>query len=369
MTPQPEIKPLNIAQVAPLWESVPPQHYGGIESIVHLLTEALVERGHRVTLFATRTSQTEARLEASCPSPLRTRVGWDEYQYFELQQLSQVYRQQRQFDIIHFHDKCASLPWSQFLDTPTLHTLHYPFSVNNQAFFGNFLQLPVINISEAQKQAMSHLNYVDTIYNSIDLNRYPFCAHCQIPPYIAFLGRMAPEKGPQFAIAIAKHTGLPLKMAGKIDLDEQEFFDSQLKPHIDGRQIQYLGEVSHDQKVALLAKAAVTVFPIIWDEPFGLVMLESMACGTPVIGMNCGSVPEIITDGKSGFICATINEFVEKIPAALQLSRRQCRQQVEQFFHPIRMVSQYERAYFRVIASRCPDSRHNNLREFQRLCS
>lgn len=350
MAPKPETHLFHIAQVAPLWESVPPQNYGGIESVVSLLTEGLVQRGHHVTLFAVGGSQTRANLEVSSPHPLRSLGGSDEYPYFEAHQLSQVYKQQHRFDLIHFHDKCASLPWSQFLDIPTVHTLHYPFSDSNHPLFDHFPQLPVINISEAQKQAMPHLNYIDTIYNSIDLSRYPFVAECQTPPYLAFLGRMAPEKGPQFAIAIAQYAGLPLKMAGKIDLADQDFFEYQLKPHIDGQQIQYLGEVNHNQKVDLLAKAAATVFPIIWDEPFGLVLLESMACGTPVIGMNCGAVPEVIADGKSGFICSTINEFVHKIPAALQLNRADCRQYVETLFHPRKMVAQYEQAYQQVIA-------------------
>lgn len=211
---------------------------------------------------------------------------------------------------------------------------------------------------------MPHLNYIDTIHNSIDLSRYPFAAQCQAPPYIAFVGRMAPEKGPQFAIAIAQHAGLPLKMAGNIDPAEQDFFDQQIKPHIDGQRIQYLGEVNHAQKADLLAKAAVTIFPIIWDEPFGLGMLESMACGTPVIAMNCGPVPAIIADGKSGFICSTINEFVHKIPAALQLNRTDCRQQAEALFHPTYMVSQYEQTY-RQMMSQVLSSR-NNLHAFQR---
>lgn len=232
--------------------------------------------------------------------------------------------------------------------------------VSNLSLFAPCPQLPVINISEAQKQTMPHLNYSDTIHNTIDLSRYPFAAECQTPPYIAFIGRMAPETGPQFAIAIAQHAGLSLKMAGKIAPSEQDFFDHQIKPHIDGQCIQYLGAVNHAQKADLLAKAAVTVFPIIWDEPFGLMMLESMACGTPVIGMNCGVVPEVIADGKSGFICSTINEFVEKIPAALQLNRVDCRHHVETLFHPTLMVSQYEQAMGLVLSSQ------NNLHTFQR---
>lgn len=209
---------------------------------------------------------------------------------------------------------------------------------------------------------MLHLNYSDTIHNTIDLSRYPFAAECQTPPYIAFIGRMAPETGPQFAIAIAQHAGLPLKMAGKIDPSEQDFFEHQIKPHIEGQHIQYQGDVNHAQKADLLAKAAVTVFPIIWDEPCGLRMLESMACGTPVIGMNCGVVPEVIADGKSGFICSTINEFVEKIPAALQLNRADCRHHVETLFHPTDMMAPYKQAYRQNMG---PTSQ-NNLLTFQR---
>ncbi len=364
MPPHLHIEALHVAQVAPLWESLPPQQYGGIESVVSVLTEGLVQRGHHVTLFAVGGSQTNADLNASCPNPLRSGGGDEDYPYFEAHQLSQVFDQQNRFDIIHFHDKCASLPLSQCFNTPTVHTLHYPFTDSNHALFEHFPQLPVINISEAQKQAMPHLNYIDTIHNSIDLSQYPFAAKCQTPPYITFVGRMAPEKGPQFAIAIAQHAGLPLKMAGKIDLTDQEFFDSQLKPHIDGQRIQYLGEVNHAQKVDLLSKAAVTVFPIIWPEPFGLVMLESMACGTPVIGMNCGAVPEVIADGTSGFICSTIKEFVHKIPATLQLHRTQCRQHVEDLFHPMHMVAQYEQAYQQVIGKK--SASHNNLTTFHR---
>lgn len=364
MHPHLKTDPLHIAQVAPLWESVPPQQYGGIESVVSVLTEGLVERGHQVTLFAVGESQTEAELKASCPTALRANGGDKDYPYFEAHQLSRVFDQQNRFDIIHFHDKCASLPLSRCFKTPTVHTLHYPFTDSNHSLFAHCPQLPVINISEAQKQTMPHLNYIDTIHNSIDLSRYPFAAQCQTPPYIAFVGRMAPEKGPQFAIAIAQHAGLPLKMAGNIDPDEQDFFDQQIKPHIDGQRIQYLGEVNHAQKADLLAKAAVTVFPIIWDEPFGLGMLESMASGTPVIAMNCGPVPDIIADGKSGFICSTINEFVHKIPAALQLNRADCRQQVEALFHPTHMVSQYEQTYRQMMGQVL--SSQNNLHAFQR---
>lgn len=363
MPPHLQTKTLRIAQVAPLWESVPPQQYGGIESVVSVLTEGLVQRGHHVTLFAVGESQTDAELNASCLNPLRAGGREDDYPYFEAYQLSQVFDQQNRFDIIHFHDKCASLPLSQCFHTPTVHTLHYPFTDSNHSLFEHCPQLPVINISEAQKQTMPHLNYIDTIHNCIDLSRYPFVAQYQTPPYIAFVGRMAPEKGPQFAIAIAQHAGLPLKMAGKIDPSEQDFFNHQIKPHIDGHHIQYLGEVNHAQKADLLAKAAITVFPIIWEEPFGLVMLESMACGTPVIGMNCGAVPEVIADGTSGFICSTINEFVEKIPAALQLNRADCRHHVETLFHPTQMVAQYEQAY-RQIMGQVPSQ--NNLLTFQR---
>lgn len=340
-------KPLRIAQVAPLWERVPPQTYGGIENVVSLLTEELVQRGHHVTLFASAESQTSAQLEAVCPHALRQTPLVGEYDYYELLQLSWVYEQQEKFDIIHFHDKCVSLPFSRLIETPTVRTLHYPFTKGNSQLFDNYRQQPYISLSQAQRQPMPQLNYVATVYNSIDLQDYPFYTRSQ-PPYLAFLGRMSPEKGPQHAIAIARATNLPLKLAGKVGFEDEDFFNQTIQPQIDGN-IQYLGELTDSDKVDFLGKAAVTLFPITWDEPFGLVMLESMSTGTPVIGMGLGSVPEVIAHGQTGFVCNGIEDMATRIPAALELDRQTCRDHVANHFSVVQMVNGYEAAYQQVL--------------------
>jgi glycosyltransferase involved in cell wall biosynthesis len=336
---------MKIAQVAPFWEAVPPVTYGGIELVVHLFTEKLVQRGHEVTLFAAGDSLTSAKLLSVCPRALRQDFLASEYEYYEMLQLRQVYEQSKKFDIIHFHDKCASLPFVDLISTPTVRTLHYPFTKGSCCLFNGYQQHGYISISQAQRQPMPHLNYLSTVYNGIDLSNYPFCCQPLEPPYLAFLGRMSPDKGPQHAIAIAKQTGWQLKMAGKVDGGDRNFFDSEIAPKIDGTQIQFLGEVNHAQKVELLGQAAATLFPIQWNEPFGLVMIESMATGTPVIGTNQGSVSEVIADGKTGFVCHTHEEMAAMIPEALKLERSVCREYVQSKFTVKQMVDGYEAAY------------------------
>lgn len=336
---------MKIAQVAPLWETVPPKTYGGIELVVHLLTEELVRRGHEVTLFASGDSLTSAKLESVCPRALRQDSVASEYEYYEMLQLRRVYEQSKNLDIIHFHDKCASLPWVESISTPTLRTLHYPFTNGSSRLFDCYRHHRYVSISEAQRQTLPQLNYFDTIYNAIDSSNYPFSRQPQNPPYLAFLSRMSPAKGPQYAIAIAKRIGWQLKMAGKIDGVDRKFFEKEIAPQIDGKQIQYLGEVNHAQKVELLSQAAVTVFPINWNEPFGLVMIESMAAGTPVVGTNYGSVSEVIAQGKTGFVCQSYEEMADMIPDALKLERSFCRDYVQSQFSVKQMVDAYEAAY------------------------
>lgn len=340
---------MKIAQVGPLWEPVPPTTYGGIELVVSLLTEELMRRGHEVTLFASGDSLTRAKLESVCPHALRQGSAVGEYEYYEMLQHSQVYKQRNNFDIIHFHDKCASLPFTQLISTPTVRTLHYAFTEASIHLFDHYRQQPYISISSAQRQPMPQLNYINTVYNGIDLSSYPFSSKPNHPPYLAFLGRMSPDKGPQHAIAIAKQAGLPLKMVGKVDVVDRKFFEQEIAPQIDGEQIEYIGEVNHAQKVELLSQAAVTLFPITWNEPFGLVMIESMATGTPVIGMNNGSVSEVIAHGKTGFVCPRYEEMAAMIPAALELERSSCRDYVQSKFSVKQMVDAYEEAYRQIL--------------------
>lgn len=341
---------MRIAQVAPLWERVPPPTYGGTELVVSRLTDELVRRGHEVTLFASGDSQTLACLEAVYPCAMRTGTSIEDYATYELLELSRVYEQAGGFDIIHSHVGIAALALAPLVNTPTIHTLHNDFTADNSKLFSLHCQQPYISISNAQRQL--DLNYIRTVYNGIDLQNYPFKAQPEEPPYLAFLGRLSPEKGPQHAIAIAKQTGWRLKMAGKINLVDTQFFEQEIVPQIDGKQIQYLGEVNHTQKVELLRNAAVTLFPISWREPFGLVMIESMATGTPVLGMNFGAVPEVISYGETGFICQSYEEMASMIPAALELNRRMCRTHIENNFSVTQMVDGYEAAYRILLDSR-----------------
>ncbi|MBD2347054.1 glycosyltransferase family 4 protein [Anabaena subtropica] len=341
---------MKIAQVAPLWERVPPPNYGGIELVVSHLTDELVRRGHEVTLFASGDSQTLAYLKAVCPRALRLNKNFQEYAVYETLELSQVYQNAAEFDIIHSHLGISALLAADLVKTPTVHTLHGDFTKDNHKVFSHHHQQPYVSISNAQRQI--HLNYIKTVYNGIEPKDHPFIAQPQEPPYLAFLGRFSPEKGPHHAIAIAKENGWRLKMAGKVDAVDANFFEQEIVPHIDGRQIEYLGEINHTQKVELLGNAAVTLFPINWQEPFGLVMIESMATGTPVIGMNRGSVPEVIDQGKTGFICQTHEEMAQIIPAALELNRRSCREYVENKFSVSQMVNGYEAVYEQIIKSR-----------------
>jgi len=336
---------MKIAQIAPLWERVPPFRYGGIELIVSLLTEELVRRGHEVTLFASGDSITTAKLSSVHNQALRLDPSIKEPGLYELMMLSEVYNNAHHFDIIHSHIGCAALPYTSFAKTPTVHTTHGIFTPDNEKMFRRFAWQPYISISEAQREPRLGLNYIHTIYNGIDTSVYPFYPTPTQPAYLAFVGRLSPEKGPIEAIKIARASGLPLKMAGKVDAVDRTYYREQIEPLIDGDQIQYLGEVTHEEKVQLLGGATVTLFPITWREPFGLVMIESMATGTPVIGMGLGSVPEVIAHGKTGFVCHSLEKMVEAIPAAIKIDRHACREYVLSHFSVQSMTDEYEKVF------------------------
>ncbi|MBD2772926.1 glycosyltransferase family 4 protein [Iningainema tapete] len=354
---------MKIAQVAPLWERVPPPTYGGIELVVSRLTDELVRRGHDVTLFASGDSQTLARLEAVYPRALRLDPKVKEYAVYEMLELSQVYQIAKEFDIIHSHVGISALPLANLVSTPTVHTLHGKFTTDNQHVYSHHQQQPYVSISNAQRQI--DLNYVGTVYNGINPADYPFIAQPQEPPYLAFLGRFSPEKGPQHAIAIAKQTGWRLKMAGKVDVVDVKFFEQEIAPHIDGKQIEYLGEINHAEKAEFLGNATITLFPITWQEPFGLVMIESMAAGTPVIAINLGSVQEVIAQGVSGFVCSSYEEMAAVIPQALQLNRHTCREYVENKFSVTQMVNGYQAVYEKLIQQRISLNGHLRAAQIQ----
>ena len=341
---------MRIAQIAPLWERVPPPAYGGIELVVGLLTDELVTRGHDVTLFASGDSLTLAKLESVHPRALRLDPQVKEYGIYEMLNLSQIYERSNEFDIIHSHIGCAALPCAPLVTTPTIHTLHGVFTPDNEKLFTHARHQNFVSISQSQREPRLNLNYVATVYNGIDVNRFDFYPKADYSPYLAFLGRMSPEKGPHLAIEIAQRSGFPLKMAGKIDPIDVEYFETQIKPHIDQKQIQFLGEANHSQKNILMGKALATLFPITWREPFGLVMIESMATGTPVIAMNLGAAPEIISHEKSGFLCNTVKDCLDAIKQVSHLSRFECREYVLMNFTAERLTDGYEAVYKQVLS-------------------
>jgi glycosyltransferase involved in cell wall biosynthesis len=349
---------MKIAQIAPLWERVPPPAYGGIELVVGLLTDELVARGHDVTLFASGDSITSAKLESIHPQALRLDTSIVEPGVYEMLQLAQVYERAGEFDLIHSHMGCAALPYSKLTKTPTIHTLHGIFTPDNEKMFAYAKAQPYVSISNAQREDRLGLNHVATVYNSIDVNSHHFFPTADEPPYLAFLGRISPEKGPDRAIEIAKATGMPLKMAGKVDPVDVEYFQRQIEPHIDGAQIQFFGEADHWMKNELMGRAIATLFPINWREPFGLVTIESMAAGTPVIAMNLGSVPEIIVDGVSGYICNTVADCIAAVAKIPQISRAGCREYVANRFSVAQMTAGYEAVYQKVLADKFAQNGH-----------
>lgn len=344
---------MRVAQITPLWEQVPPVGYGGTESVVSLLTEELVRRGHHVTLFASGDSTTLAHLEAGCDRALRP-LGMlpPEYAQHEVRQLVKAFDRADQFDVIHSHMDLAALPYGERSLTPVVHTIHGILTAVTGKLFGQYHQENFVSISNSQRRDDLQLNYVATVYNAIAPEQFEFHPEPAAPPYLVFLGRMSVEKGPHMAIEIARRSGCPLKMAGKIDFENKTFFEQQVLPHIDGQQIQFLGEVSQTEKKALMGQATATLFPITWPEPFGLVMPESMACGTPVIAMAMGSAPEIVVDSHTGFLCHTVEDCIEAVAKISTISRQDCRDHVAVNFGVARMVDGYEAVYRQLINER-----------------
>ncbi len=350
---------MRIAQIAPLCERVPPLAYGGTEMIVSLLTEELVRRGHEVTLFASGDSQTSAHLESSCPESLRE-ASPKEITVYQGLQLSRVFSQAAEFDLIHSHVGEAAFAYANLVKTLTLHTVHI-IHPHVEPLWLDAREQNFISISDSQRRKDLQLNYVATVYNGIDTIKYPFRIQPDNPPYLAFLGRMSPEKGPHLAIEIAKRTGWHLKMAGKIDPVDREFFAKEIEPFIDGKQIEFLGELNHQQKCPLMGGAVATLFPITWQEPFGLVMAESMAVGTPVIAMALGSTLEVIEDGKTGFLCHSVEECIAAVDRISEIDRVACRDRVVAKFSVERMVDDYEAVYQKLLAKNLNNHHRPNL--------
>jgi glycosyltransferase involved in cell wall biosynthesis len=335
---------VRIAILSPVWFPVPPTGYGGIEWVVSLLADGLVDAGHEVTLFASGDSRTKARLVSVYDVAPSEQIGTS---LVELDHALACFERADEFDVINDHSGLPGAALTATVATPAVHTVHGPLDGVAAPVYERIAhvapRLGFISLSLNQRKPMLGLPWVANCPNALDLDAYP--VHPHRGEYLLFLGRMSEDKGAHRAIEVAKEMGLPLKLAGKMrEPLEREYFETHVRPGL-GWGIEYLGEVSHEEKVQLLQEARVTLFPISWEEPFGLVMIESMACGTPVVATRFGAVPEVIEDGVSGMIIDDPRDLAAAIERADELDPMTCRRYVEERFSRDRMVADYLEAY------------------------
>jgi glycosyltransferase involved in cell wall biosynthesis len=352
---------MKIAQVAPLIESVPPRLYGGTERIVSYLTEELVGLGHDVTLFASGDSITGAELVPCCHRALRLdRTVSDATPHF-MMMIDEVRERAEGFDILHFHTDLLHFPVFRSLAARTLTTLHGRQDLGDlKSFYSRFVAMPLVSISDDQRKPLPRANFVATIQHGLplELHRPSF----EEGSYLAFLGRISPEKRPDRAIRIARAVGIPLKIAAKVDKVDEDYFRNDIRPLIDGPGVEFIGEINEHEKTKFLGEAAALLFPVDWPEPFGLVMIEAMACGTPVLAFRCGSVPEIIENGVTGWVVDSEEEAIAALPGVLSCDRRAVRQRFEKKFTAARMAQDYVDVYRRLLMMRAPDDKLQNSR-------
>ncbi len=343
---------MRIAQIAPLHEAVPPKLYGGTERVVSYLTDALVEQGHDVTLFASGDSVTRAKLEPSWPTALRLDPTIRDTNAPHFLMLEQVRRIADCFDVLHFH--LDYLPFSVFsdIDVPFLTTLHGRLDLPEiHPMFERFSQTPLVSISDAQRKPMPRANWVQTVLHGLPLKLLT-PSKGTAPDYLAFLGRICPEKGVDAAIRIAAAAGMPLKIAAKVDKVDVEYFQKEIKPLLTLGDVEFVGEIDESRKPAFLSGAKALLLPIDWPEPFGLVMIEAMACGTPTIAFRRGSVPEVIDHEITGFVVEDIAGAVDAAKRLDHLSRDEIRHQFECRFNVHRMAADYVGVYRSLIDAR-----------------
>jgi len=344
-----EGRAMKIAHVAPLYESVPPRLYGGTERIISYLTEALVDLGHEVTLFASGDTKTSAKL-VPCreralrldPRPLKSEIA------AHLSMLDEVRKRADDFDVIHFHlSHFLHFPFFRDMPQRTVTTPHGRLDYADLAqAYDRFPRFPMVSISRSQRARFASANWLATIHHGLPVDLYePDFEAGSDGGYLAFLGRMSRDKRPDRAIDIARRTGLKLKLAAKIGDGDRAYFEEVVQPMIDGDRVEYVGEIGEDQKSRFLGNAAALLFPIDWPEPFGLAVIEAMACGTPVMAWSCGAMPEIVDYGVTGFVVETIEDAVATMPALLQLDRRRIRAVFERRFSADRMARDYVEAY------------------------
>ena len=357
---------MKIAQIAPLMESVPPLRYGGTERVVSYLTEELVRQGHDVVLFATGDSVTSATLVPGAPKALRLDASVRDPLPHMMLHLERVRQRADEFDVLHFHVDVLHFPIFRRLASQTLTTLHGRLDLPELLpFYREFSDMPVVSISDDQRRPLPHARWVATIPHGLPRNLARFYAQPR-GEYLAFLGRISPEKRPDRAIAIAKHVGIKLKIAAKVDRADEAYFKNEIEPLMDHPLIEWVGEITESEKPDFLGNALALLFPIDWPEPFGLVVIEAMACGTPTIAYRRGSVPEVIDDGKSGIIVDTEDAAIDAVRRLPNMTRTAVRACFERRFTVERMAAEYVRLYQTLPASSFNDQPKaiESLRQF-----
>ena len=349
---------MKIAQIAPLFESVPPRFYGGTERVVSYLTEELVRQGHDVTLFASGDSKTSAKLVRCCDIALRLNPISLDPLPFHVIMLEEARRRAAEFDILHFHIDFLHGPLLREFNGRTVTTIHGRLDLPHIVpFYHVFRELPLIAVSNDQRRYLSSANWIGTVHHGLPCDLLPFRPKA-CGGYLAFLGRIAPEKRPDRAIEIAVKTGMPLKIAAKVDRADQAYWDEKIRPMVKANaNVEYLGEIAEHEKADFLGQASALLFPIDWPEPFGLVMIEAMACGTPVIAFRCGSVPEVVEEGVSGFVVETVNQAAAAVVRVASLDRSNVRAAFEHRFTIERAARDYLQLYQQLISSHVRSTR------------
>jgi glycosyltransferase involved in cell wall biosynthesis len=336
---------MRVAQIAPLMESVPPRMYGGTERIVSYLTEELVRQGHEVTLFASGDSITSAELAPGVMAALRLDPSVRDPIPHYMLMLDQVRERADEFDVLHFHIDLFQFPLFRHMADRTVTTLHGRQDLPDlRGFYFGFRDMPLVSISQAQREPMPHAHFIATVHHGIPAD----LLQLELAPrggYVAFLGRISPEKRPDRAIRIARAAGVPLKIAAKVDKVDEEYFRDEIEPLLKQPGVEYIGEINEREKQEFLGQASALMFPIGWPEPFGLVMVEAMACGTPVLAFGCGSVPEVIDEGVTGMIVDSEDQAVRALPEVMSLDRPTVRRRFDERFTAARMAKDYVKIY------------------------
>ncbi len=340
---------MRIAQISPIAERVPPKKYGGTERVVSALTEELVKRGHEVTLFASGDSITKAKLESVYPRGLREAHLRDLYgvNHWTLLTLGLAYELQDDFDIIHDHIGPISLPTANITSTPVVVTMHGAFNAENRRLFQQLRSPNIVTISQSQLYPVPNINHIGTVYNGLNMQHYPFGA---VPDsYLLFVGRISMEKGTHLAIEAAQQLDMPLIIAAKLEKEDQLYFREYVEPRLSDR-IKWVGEVDEEERNRLMSQAKCLLHPVTWREPFGLVIIEAMACGCPVVGFNRGSIPELIETGVTGYVVEDIEGMIDAVNSIDTIERAVCREYALQNFSAERMTDGYEAIYKKLLS-------------------